>query len=257
MPWLLAMLATSIPPAASAVSADGRRAERELLRRGVAALGDRGLEVGDREVGGGEHRRDRREHRRRVGGELVAQLAFEVDVARERERHRLAAAAPAGRSWSAPRSSVASSWSSSSVRAERCPTRRRRRVVEVVLPQQHAGRDGARDEERREDRRRGSAGASRASYRPTSPVAIAPFERAPVRTLTPMRVPELTPRAFRRLTLLQPRVARDHHRDRRGRALDRLRARLPRLAELQRRELRERRHAVTRRSSSSTGCSRA
>ena len=59
MPWLFATLATSTPPAASASNAARGGAERELLARRATPIGDRRLEVDDRDVGAGEDGRDR------------------------------------------------------------------------------------------------------------------------------------------------------------------------------------------------------
>ena len=54
------MLTTSTPAAFSAVNDGRRRAEVVVLAgHGLAALGDRGLQVDHREVGAGQHRRDR------------------------------------------------------------------------------------------------------------------------------------------------------------------------------------------------------
>ena len=76
----------------------GRRStEVVLLRLGGTPLGDRGLEVHHRDVGGLELGRDRAEHPGGVRIELRPQAAFEVDVASEREGDGLSAPAPTAR----------------------------------------------------------------------------------------------------------------------------------------------------------------
>ena len=87
------MLAASTPAGRERRERARRGAERELLRRRFAALGDRGLEVHDREIGRREDRRDWGEHGARISRELVVQHALEVHVARKRERDRLPAPA--------------------------------------------------------------------------------------------------------------------------------------------------------------------
>ena len=66
-----------------------RRPERERLLRGAAAIRDCRLEVDDRHVRTAQNRRDRREHADRRRGETLPDRALEVDVAAERQCHRL------------------------------------------------------------------------------------------------------------------------------------------------------------------------
>ena len=84
-----------------------RRAEVVVLPGDrLAAVGDRGLDVHHRQVGVGEHRRDRVEHVVGIGADAFGERwctrrrpvlgvphLGEVDVAGERERHRVAVAA--------------------------------------------------------------------------------------------------------------------------------------------------------------------
>ena len=65
-------------------------AEVEVLaRHRLAAIGDRGLEIDHRDVGAGEHGRDRREHVRRIGEELRCKVkAMRRPHPRRRSRPR-------------------------------------------------------------------------------------------------------------------------------------------------------------------------
>ena len=187
-----------MPPPASAVSADGGARNVNSLSAGVPPSVIAVSRLATVEVGGAEHRRDRCEHARRIRGQLVAQHTLEVDVAREREGHRLPAATPADRGRRRRRRQRRrSSSTTSAVGRRRGPRPRRHRHRQRVRPTAArppiaapATTSTAKIETRirRRIRRKGTEG----------PVA---FPAGAVRTLTPMRVPELTPRAFRRLTL--------------------------------------------------------
>ena len=80
----------------------GRRCVEDIclrLRRRARPLGERGFEVDHRQCGAGEElRHGRAEGCRRVVGQAITEIGSgrEVDVAAERERHRLAVAGPVG-----------------------------------------------------------------------------------------------------------------------------------------------------------------
>ena len=200
MPWLFAMLATSMPPAASAVSADAGARNVNSFGAGVPRSVIAVSRLPTVRSAAPSTRRDRREHaspgpraslsrstpskwmspaKANVTGCPLPRRPIVVVVAAVRRRRR--------------RASVVGRRRGDLERLGRCRSSR---------PQQHRGRDHAADDEHREDRDEDPAAHRAHRTERRSPRSASRSERrGTVRTLAPMRVPELTPRAFRRLTL--------------------------------------------------------